>query len=266
MATVVADVCLLVAGSLFYPSLYYILRKSLQHFWKHRLSVCDIFELSLRCVSSIQAVISCVVGVIIIRSCPDIMYDQSWLTNSYAKFVVPYFYYDTWAMYRTHWYLYPDVQTMPRGRRVQHFLHSNAMMMVHHVVLPLVFLPLVLFLRDGKGDFFVGVFYLFEMAVPFIAARFALVQLKLKHTVLYAVVGLLMIAVFFISRVLIFPYLFWSYARYEGIPITHVPSTIPIKCSVSCLGLLFLQFYWLYLMVRGAFKFFYKIFLHRKSS
>ncbi|XP_046583022.1 ceramide synthase-like [Haliotis rubra] len=266
MATVATDVCLLLAGSLFYPSLYYVLRKGLQRIWKQRLSVCDIFELSLRCVSSIQALISCVVGVLIITSCQDIMYDQSWLTNNYAKFVVPYFYYDTWAMYRTHWYLYPGVQTMTRGQRVQHFLQSNAMMMVHHVALPLVFFPLVLYFREGKGDFFVGVFYLFEMAVPFIAARFALVQLKLQHTVLYIVVGLMMIAMFFISRVLIFPYLYWSYARYKDIPISHVPYTIPIKCNVSCLGLLLLQFYWLYLMIRGAFRVFYKIYLQRKSS
>ncbi|XP_041379773.1 ceramide synthase-like [Gigantopelta aegis] len=125
----------------------------------------------------------------------------------------------------------------------------------------------ILFFRKDLGDFFVGVFYLFEMAVPFIAARFILVQLKLKDTLWYVLTSLLMIFAFAVSRVLIFPYLYWTYANHANISILSVPSTIPIKCSLGCSFVLLFQFYWLFLMVRGAFRAFYKMYhRHRQSQ
>ena len=91
-------------------------------------------------------------------------------------------------------------------------------------------------------------------------------QLNLKDSPYYIVAGLLMIAAFAICRVFVFPYLYWKYAQYAGITIWQVPLAIPIKCNLGCLTIFVLQVYWLFIMIRGAAKVFYKIYKRRVSK
>lgn len=94
---------------------------------------------------------------------------------------------------------------------------------------------------------------------------FLVLQLQMKHTWYYITVGLLMIGSFLVSRVLVFPFLYWRYAVYAGLPLDQVPVHIPLKCNLGCLLILVPQLYWLFLMVRGASKVFYKIYLKSKQ-
>ncbi|XP_055997414.1 ceramide synthase-like isoform X2 [Ostrea edulis] len=221
--------------------------------------------LNYKCVSSIQAAAATIVGLLIAAKCQtNIMTDRHWLTNTYAIFGMPYFYYDIFAMYCTYIYVKPEVQSKPLLQRLQDFAENSKAILMHHVLLPLILFPAIIFFRKGLGDFFVGVLYMCEFTIPFISARMILAQLQMKHTWYYIVAGLSMIASFLLSRVLVFPFLYWQYAVYAGLPLDQVPMQIPVKCNIGCLMILVPQLYWLFLMVRGAVKVFYKIYLKSK--
>ncbi|KAJ0058575.1 hypothetical protein NL108_017076, partial [Boleophthalmus pectinirostris] len=68
--------------------------------------------------------------------------------------------------------------------------------------------------RGGRGDYFQGLLLLPEFSTPFLCAGKVLLQFHLQDSVLYKVVGLLTLAAFFCCRVLLFPYLYYSYSRY----------------------------------------------------
>ncbi|KAJ8312791.1 hypothetical protein KUTeg_010164 [Tegillarca granosa] len=142
---------------------------------------------------------------------------------------MPYFYYDTWAKYMSYWHSHPQFHSKGHYYGIKKFVLQDKAMMIHHIVLPNAIFPVIIFFRKGIGDYFVGLFYQVELAVPFIAVRNVLVQ----------------------------------YAQFSNISVWRVPSAIPIKCNIGCLSILVLQIYWLCLMVRGAFRVFYKIYQRR---
>ncbi|XP_045172200.2 ceramide synthase-like [Mercenaria mercenaria] len=261
-------VTILLAGGVFFISLNVIIRNALKFVFPDKLSVTDLYFITEKCVNSLQAVLATLVGVIISQACQEnIMSDVHWLTNAYAWFGLPYFLYDIWAMYKTHYYLNQDLMLKMDGQeKFTHFVMSNKAMLIHHVVLPFIFFPSILFFRNNKGDYFVGVLYTCEAAIPFISLRFILSQLKMKNSAIYVVAGLMMIFVFFIVRVCIFPFLYLSYANFAEIPLIQVPFSIPMKCNIGCLFILLIQFHFLYLMVRGATRAFYKMYARRKQG
>ena len=91
-------------------------------------------------------------------------------------------------------------------------------------------------------------------------------QLELKRTPYYVAAGLLMLASFFWSRLLVFPYLYWRYARHAGLTVGGVPAAIPLKCNVGCALILLPQLYWFWLMLRGTARAFYKMYARAKSK
>ncbi|KAK3606566.1 hypothetical protein CHS0354_041530 [Potamilus streckersoni] len=256
------------SGCLFFPAMFILLQRVLKLMFVHRLNDGDISKISELSVSSIQAILSSVAGAAIVRKCQhDIMKDSHWLTNAYASFGISYFIYDIWAMYVVASFLDTKILTIPaKWSRFWYYVRTNIPMMLHHTVLPCIIYPVIMFWRKGQGDFFVGVFYMIEMAIPFIAIRTILAQLKMKDNPFYIVVGLLMIAAFFICRVLVFPFLYWQYSLYASIPFLEVPFRIPVKCNLGCFSILIFQIYWLVLMIRGAFRVFYKIYLRNKAK
>ncbi|GFO16370.1 family with sequence similarity 57, member b [Plakobranchus ocellatus] len=211
---------------------------------------------SFRLVSALQGVMTFVVGTIIAWSCKgDIMVDVHWLTNEYVYFGMPYFLYDLWAMYsyniRVHEKAYSGLPVLLRIRK---YTSHNALMVAHHLLLPAILSPILLILRNDRGDYFFGVFFMFEIVVPFISAREILIQLQMKDTRAYFIASLAMIIVFFFARLAIFPFLYYSYAKYASISFFSVPFHIPVKCNLSSILLLAPQLYWFYLMVCGAYR------------
>ncbi|XP_013398544.1 protein FAM57A [Lingula anatina] len=212
-------------------------------------------QLFCRCVSIIQAVLASLVGVTTVLSCKDVMYDRHWPVSLYPWFGVQYFYYDTWAMYKSYVHTHAeDFVGKSTKQSVQYFISRRPLMVFHHVGLPLLYFPVLVYFRKGIGDFFVGSFYTSELAVPFICMRVVFIQLGMKDSKLYLINGWVMIIMFFTCRVLIFPFMYWKYALQYDIPVLHVPFRIPMKCNLSCLGLMILMLYWTGLMAVGAYK------------
>ncbi|XP_033747677.1 LOW QUALITY PROTEIN: TLC domain-containing protein 3A-like [Pecten maximus] len=254
------ELLLLICGTSFYSSSFFITKQTLFGLFKKRLTEADIVTISEKVVNGIHGIVSVYIGATISSQCyDDILYSSSWLTNAFTWFALPYFIYDLVVMYLGHLLTFPDVQDMTFLDRIQHFVLHNKLITVHHLVLPVIFFPVIVFLRRGMGDFFVGVFFQIEISLPFIAARSIMVQLQMKHTVLYVVVGIVMIITFFVSRILVFPYLYWRYAVYKNISTWRVPFFIPLKCSTGCALILCLQLYWMSKMIKGAMKLLYKL-------
>ncbi|OWF42255.1 protein FAM57A-like [Mizuhopecten yessoensis] len=261
------EMLLLFCGASFYSSSFFITKQTLLCLFRKKLTDADVVAISEKIVNGIHGVVAVIIGAIISSQCKDdILYSSYWLTNAFTWFGMPYFIYDLVVMYLGHLLIFPAIQKQSFVDRIQHFVLHNKLLTLHHVMLPIIFTPVILIFRRGLGDFFVGVFFQVELTLPFIAARNIMVQLQLKDTVLYVVVGIAMIIAFFVSRILVFPYLYWRYAIYKNITPWLVPFSIPHKCTAGCAFILCLQLYWMSKMLKGAVKLFHKLMLGKRPT
>ncbi|GBP71896.1 Protein FAM57B [Eumeta japonica] len=113
------------------------------------------------------------------------------------------------------------------------------------------------YLRGGLGDCVFGFVYLMELSTPFVSMRGILSRLGMKATRAYLYNGLLMLATFFVCRVLSLPYVCLMYSRVIGKPYFEAIQTLPTGCKISISILLLPQLYWFYLMSVGACKVFF---------
>lgn len=234
---------------------------------KCKLPYFALLEICNHLVSLIQSLAASFVGIHIVSSCfKDVMYERNWLCNRYAWVMVSYLTYDTTCMYLVHNYKHKQsLMTKPHTERMFSFLRENLMMMIHHIALPLVLFPVVLFLRRGLGDFFLGCFYLLELSTPFTNLRCILSMLGYKSSKIYIINGLLMIFAFAFCRVFIFFFMFWAYGFQYNKSIFEVMLYIPIQCKLGCIVVLIPQLYWLSQMVKGAAKLFSKMGQHKQD-
>lgn len=253
--------CLYLLGLFYFSLLYFAAYHLLNLILPPHLRDANVVTFSMRLVGSLHSLATCVSGVYIISRCrDDIMYERCWLANAMTKFCTFYFFIDLFVMYLSHLEQkrgreMGKKEHMTEGHRgggndLADFFNQNKLMTFHHLVLPIVFGPFVV-LRDGIGDFFVGALYLVEASSPFVNLRAVLRILEYQKTPLYIINGILMMTVFFLCRIAIFPYLYHVYAGYEGISVMAVPLAIPFKCNVGCLILMSMQIYWFTLMVKG---------------
>ncbi|XP_072299928.1 TLC domain containing 3Ba [Eucyclogobius newberryi] len=195
-------------------------------------------------------------GLIIVSSCSDLVQDRHWLAESYVLFAVPYFLYDIVAMFLCHRHTLrvkghgagPGSQrSAPIG-----FLRKEALLVLHHLFMVVFCFPASVFWRGGKGDYFQGLLLLPELSTPFLCVGKVLIQFGRQNSLLYKVNGLLTITTFFCCRVLLFPYLYFSYSRFAGAPLLAVLSSAPWQCNVGAALLWPLQLYWFILLCRAA--------------
>ncbi|KAI0225971.1 Ceramide synthase [Lamellibrachia satsuma] len=281
-----------ILGCCFFPTLFVLVTHCQKLTSAKRRNTAVIYAISIRIVSAIQAVLASCVGVAIATSCQDVLHDKHWLTEPYAWFMTPYFYYDIAVMYRGYWHKNRRIHEMSTSTAVLQFVKDSPLLTFHHTIFPLVYLPVVVWWRKGLGDFFVGCFYLIELAVPFISMRAVLIQhvkggyvsgyvyvyvygyeygyvygygyvykyvygkvvdyLHKEDTVAYVLNGAALFVTFTLGRVAIFPYLYWVYGRYIGVPAYRVPFHIPVKCTAGCAGVLVVQLYWWLLIARTS--------------
>uniref|UniRef100_A0A8C6DH46 TLC domain containing 3A n=1 Tax=Moschus moschiferus TaxID=68415 RepID=A0A8C6DH46_MOSMO len=206
-------------GSLFFPGLFGVctwgLRRARPAWTRH-----DCVMISTRLVSSVQAVLATGSGIIVIRSCSDVITDRHWLAREYVWFLIPYMIYDTYAMYLCEWYRAGDQSSRHSLTVFRNFLSKNRLMITHHVFILLVLVPIA--------------------------------QLKQQHTLLYKVNGILTLTTFFLCRILLFPFMYWSYGRQQGLSLLRVPSHIPFHCNVANAFLIAPQIYWFSLLCKKA--------------
>uniref|UniRef100_A0A8D2I305 TLC domain containing 3A n=1 Tax=Urocitellus parryii TaxID=9999 RepID=A0A8D2I305_UROPR len=207
-------------GSLFFPGLFalctWVLRRS-----RLEWTDTDYVTISTRLVSSVQAVLATGSGIIIIRSCTDVIRDRHWLAREYVWFLIPYMVYDSYAMYLCEWYRTRD---LGHSTTIRNFLSQNRLMITHHAVILFVLVPVA--------------------------------QLKQQHTLLYKVNGILTLATFFCCRILLFPFMYWSYGEHQGLSLLEVPFNIPFYCNVANAFLIAPQLYWFALLCKKAIRLF----------
>ncbi|OWK15474.1 FAM57A, partial [Cervus elaphus hippelaphus] len=210
---------------------------------EERLPTSDIYQWLGGLVSSVQAVLATGSGIIVIRSCSDVITDRHWLAREYVWFLIPYMIYDTYAMYLCEWYRAGDQSSRHSLTIFRNFLSKNRLMITHHVFILLVLVPIAQKLRGELGDFFVGCIFTAELSTPF---------LKQQHTLLYKVNGILTLTTFFLCRILLFPFMYWSYGRQQGLSLLRVPFHIPFHCNVANAFLIAPQIYWFSLLCKKA--------------
>lgn len=69
---------------------------------------------------------------------------------------------------------------------------------------------------------------------------------------MYKVNGILTLTTFFSCRILLFPYMYWCYARQETLSLLQVPFKIPFFCNVANAFLVAPQIYWFSLLCKKA--------------
>lgn len=92
-------------------------------------------------------------------------------------------------------------------------------------------------------------------AQPFGDSAFSfplLLQLKQQHTLLYKVNGILTLTTFLCCRILLFPFMYWSYGQQQGLSLLQVPFNIPFYCNVANGFLIAPQIYWFSLLCKKA--------------
>ncbi|ELV11130.1 Protein FAM57A [Tupaia chinensis] len=205
-------------GALFFPGLFALCTWALRRSRPEWTNI-DCVMISTRIVSSVQAVLATGSGIIIIRSCNNVITDRHWLAREYVWFLVPYMIYDSYAMYLCEWYRATD-QKRNRSSTFRNFLSQNRLMITHHVFILLVLVPVA--------------------------------QLKQQHTLLYKVNGILTLTTFFCCRILLFPFMYWSYGQQQGISLIQVPFNIPFHCNLANAFLIAPQIYWFSLLCKKA--------------
>lgn len=93
-----------------------------------------------------------------------------------------------------------------------------------------------------------------EVSTPFVSLRSILSKMNLKESRIYLINGLLMIATFFIFRILMLPYIFYWYSEVVNKPFFVSINGLPRSCKLGMCVLFLPQYYWFYLMIRGAIK------------
>ncbi|XP_044261056.1 TLC domain-containing protein 3A isoform X1 [Tribolium madens] len=252
-------------GLVFFTVLYIVsnnlmLRTSLgQKFVKtYKLSVADVYDISNKQVSAVQALFCCITGV---TSCTysctrDMLHTSHYISEAYAWFGAAYFFYDIWSMYKVHNAKIVQVSMNGDGKRsgVNFFsyLQTHAVIVGHHIFIGGFGFLVITYLRGGLGDCFFGFVYLMEASTPFVSLRGILSKIGMKSSILYVINGLVMLGTFFVCRVAMFPYVIYLYARSVDLDYFSAIRSLPTGCKVSIVTLLLPQVYWFLLMVKGA--------------
>nr|XP_022920461.1 protein FAM57A [Onthophagus taurus] len=262
-------------GGVFFTCLYSLINNVVQRTnvgykfaKKYKLSPSDVLDTSNKIVSAVQALLSCATGVTIVcYSCPrNLLKTSHFISEGYAWFGASYFLYDIWSMYQVHCHanLYSGVGPQQNGdlkrrkievnNRFTTYVRNNPIIVGHHLFIGLFGFSVIVYLRGGLGDCVFGYVYLMEASTPFVSLRGILSRLGLKESKFYVVNGLLMLLVFFLCRIVMFPYVMYLYSLASGLDYLSAIASLPRGCKITMSILVLPQAYWFYLMIRGASK------------
>jgi len=223
---------------------------------KHKINNNGVHDISNKITSSVFAVCACSIGCFVNRQCVEdssSMSDRFYVLDNYLIFGVSYFFYDVVSMYLVYNTLCKDKVTISSEEILQ-FLSDRPLIVFHHILVPLIGFPAMMYFRDGYGDCLLGSSFLIEASTPFVSLRVILVHLNMKESLLYMINGLMMLFSFFMCRVMIFPILYWWYASVLDLDLVSTILSIPTWVNTATLMLWTPQLFWFNKMVRGSFK------------
>uniref|UniRef100_H3C9E8 TLC domain containing 3A n=1 Tax=Tetraodon nigroviridis TaxID=99883 RepID=H3C9E8_TETNG len=218
-----------------------------------------------RLVSSIHAVMATTAGVVVVSSCRgDVINHRHWLATTFVvRYGVPYMTYDIFAMYLSHYHRFRvkghQGFQQHSAQTVRSFLQKDFLLVLHHIALLAVLLPITLFFRQDRGDFFIGCLFLTEISTPFVSLGKILIQLGLQDCWLHKANGAVVLLTFFTCRIALFPCMYWAYGRHYGIPLRSVPLALPLYANLGNLCILAPQVYWFLLLCLKGYR------LYRRS-
>ncbi|CAH1997942.1 unnamed protein product [Acanthoscelides obtectus] len=265
-------IILFFCGLVFFTSLYLALNVLFLHTPQgrriskiYKLTYGDVIDISNKEVSAVQALFCCITGVTCVcYSCNrNALRSSHYISEAYGWFGAAYFLYDIWSMYMV--FAATHVQTdtgsnsyfdkvVRKAFMILAYLKHNAMIVGHHIFIGGFGFLVITSLRGDFGDCFFGFVYLMEASTPFVSLRGILSKIGMKNHPVYVMNGLIMLVVFFICRIAMFPYTIYVYSRTIGTDFISAIQTLPKGCLVSILILLIPQIYWFHLMLIGATK------------
>ncbi|XP_076048478.1 TLC domain-containing protein 3A [Oratosquilla oratoria] len=234
--------------------LLYLLIAQVLKVWARtkNLPYCHRAALSESFISGVQGAACGIIGVITVYSCwHDVMGATFPIAVSYSSIGVAYFMYDLWAMYTTHVAHLKGQHSF--ARRITSYIQKQSLMIGHHVVLVTLLFPALVY-RSQMGHFFIGCFYCSELSTPFVNGRVIISKLGFKSSRVYIINGLLMMVMFAMCRVAMFPLMYCVYLSQQTKAPSHIQAllNIPAQCHACCALVLAPQVYWLTLMIKGA--------------
>jgi len=248
-------------GVIFFPSIFLVCEILLHHSKTGR-ELCEhyqinnngIHDISNKVTSSTFALLACTIGWFVNQQCTgDIMQDRFYVLDNYLIFGVSYFFYDVVSMYLVYNTLTKDHVTVSY-LEVTQFLSDRPLIVFHHILVPLIGFPALMYFRNGYGDCLLGTSFMIEASTPFVSLRVILVHLHMKESLLYMINGIMMLLSFFLCRVMLFPILYWWYSNVLGISLISTIISIPCWCHIATLGLWFPQLFWFNKMLKGSLK------------
>ena len=174
-------------GVLFFPSIFVMCemllrgsktgREYCQHY---KINSNGIHDISNKVTSSTFALLACSIGWFVNQQCTgDIMRDRFYILDNYLIFGVSYFFYDVISMYLVYNTLAKETVTVSSSEVIQ-FLSDRPLIVFHHIPVPLIGFPALMYFRNGYGDCLLGTSFMIEASTPFVSLRVILVHLKMK--------------------------------------------------------------------------------------
>lgn len=247
------------SGAVVFPGLFVAFRRVLPRVFS-RWSDADVVLVSERLVSSVHALMATAAGVLVVSSCwSDVIHDRHWLATDFVvSYGVPYMTYDIGAMYLSHYHRFRvkghEDHARHSLRTVRAFLRREFLLVLHHIALLTVLLPVTMFFRKDQGDFFIGCLFLTEISTPFVSLGKILIQLGLQESWIHKLNGVLVLLTFFVCRIALFPFMYWTYGRHYGLPLPRVPAHLPLAANLGSACILAPQLYWFVLLCRKGYR------------
>lgn len=247
------------SGVLVFPGLYLCFRSVLPRVFRS-WSDADVALVSERLVSSVHALMATAAGVMVVSSCwDDVIHTRHYLATDFVLlYGVPYMTYDLLAMYLSHFHRFRvkdhEEHSGHSLRTFQTFIRRDFLLVLHHIALLTLLLPVTLFFRKQQGDFFIGCLFLTEVSTPFVSLGKILIQLNLQHSCLHKLNGFLVLISFFLCRVALFPFMYWTYGRHYSLPLLAVPAHLPLATNAGSACILAPQLYWFILLCRKGWR------------
>ena len=174
-------------GVLFFPSIFVMCEMLLrgsktgrEYCQRYKINSNGIHDISNKVTSSTFALLACSIGWFVNQQCTgDIMRDRFYILDNYLIFGVSYFFYDVISMYLVYNTLAKETVTVSSSEVIQ-FLSDRPLIVFHHILVPLIGFPALMYFRNGYGDCLLGTSFMIEASTPFVSLRVILVHLKMK--------------------------------------------------------------------------------------
>ncbi|XP_071944997.1 TLC domain-containing protein 3A-like [Antedon mediterranea] len=210
-------------------------------------------EVANRLVCILQGILASIIGLTAVVFCKqDVIHDRWWLVEPYSVINTAYFTYDIYTMFIVYRHSKLEILRLPYWTGVRKFVNARGIFVYHHILIVLCGPPVILYFRKGLGDFFLACYLLSETTTPFFNARALMKKIQKENTRLYTLVNILLLSTFIVFRLLIFPFMYYSYSAYKQISFLEAFTSIPWHCNLGNLFFLLIQLGWFYLIMKAG--------------